>query len=146
MWTPSSAPTWEIVAENRSIECYYYYCRCCYFRWWCLILVYFSVDHPKNVRQVLNVHFIWTREWVRKPSTIFKSQVCKKLWKMTWSEDIGIGLGEPGGTRQDLEKRAAPPPPPRLHKEFRRVLPTLVFYILENHICDRYSLVFLTGN
>ena len=116
-------PTWEIGAKNRSLEFYYYYRRCCCFWWWYLLLVYFSDDHPfqvfYKVRQVLNVHFIWTREWVRKPSTIFESRVCKRVWKMTWSEDIGTGFGQSGGTRQDLEKRAAtlPPSPPTKNSE-----------------------------
>ena len=34
-----SAPTWEIGAEKRSVECYYYHYYCCCFRrWWYLLL------------------------------------------------------------------------------------------------------------
>ena len=49
----------------------------------------------------------------------FESRVCKRVWKMTWSEDIGTGFGQSGGTRQDLEKRAAtlPPSPPTKNSE-----------------------------
>ena len=42
MWTLSSVPTWEIGAENRSVEFYYYHYYCCCGRqWWYLLLALF---------------------------------------------------------------------------------------------------------
>ena len=49
---------------------------------------------------------------------------------MTWSA-IGSGFEEAGDTSQQRNSEEYPP--------------TWALYILENHICDRYSLVFLTG-
>ena len=48
---------------------------------------------------------------------------------MTWSA-IGSGFEEAGDTSQQRNSEEYPP--------------TWALYILENHICDRYGLVFLT--
>ena len=48
---------------------------------------------------------------------------------MTWSA-IGSGFEEAGDTSQQRNSEEYPPP--------------WALYILENHICDRYGLVFLT--